>query len=73
VALLRAGITNPPTRGANLLRHTAATTMLRSGVTLDTVSKVLRHRSLDMTGHYAKTDVNRLSQIAQPWPEEVVC
>jgi integrase len=35
--------------GANLLRHSAATAMLRGGATLDMVGAVLRHRSPDMT------------------------
>jgi hypothetical protein len=34
---------------------------------------VLRHRSLDMTAHYAKVDVPMLEQIAQPWPGEMAC
>ena len=34
MALKRAGITDPPSRGANLLRHSAATGMLRAGATL---------------------------------------
>ena len=37
-ALRRAGIENPPTHGANLLRHTTATMMLRSGATLAWIS-----------------------------------
>jgi site-specific recombinase XerD len=57
-----------PTKGANLLRHSAATAMLRGGATLDMVGSVLRHRSPDMTAHYAKVDVSMLQQIAQPWP-----
>jgi integrase/recombinase XerD len=71
--LSRAGITNPPSRGANLLRHSAATTMLRRGYTLESVSTVLRHRSLDMTCHYAKVDIPMLMQIVQPWPEGAPC
>lgn len=35
LALKRAGISNPPSRGASLLRHSAATSMLRSGATLE--------------------------------------
>jgi site-specific recombinase XerD len=69
-ALARAGIANPPSRGANLLRHSAATSMLRAGATLDAISSVLRHRSLDTTVHYAKVDTAMLQPIAQPWPEE---
>lgn len=67
-ALQRAGITNPPTYGANLLRHTAATMMLRAGSTLYEIGTVLRHKSADTTAHYAKVDVATLQQIAQPWP-----
>lgn len=62
-----------PSTGACLLRHSAATSMLRSGATLEAVGTVLRHRSLDMTAHYAKVDVAMLEQIAQPWPGELVC
>ena len=69
-ALTRADIVNPPSWGANLLRHSAATSMLRAGTTLDVISSVLRHRSLDTTGHYAKVDINMLQPIALPWPEE---
>jgi site-specific recombinase XerD len=68
-ALSRADVKNPPSRGAHLLRHTAATNMLRKGASLETVSTVLRHRSLDMTAYYAKIDIPRLRTIAQPWPE----
>ena len=73
LALSRAEIKYPLTCGARLLRHTAATNMLRQGVTLEAVSAVLRHRSLDMTAYYAKVDIPRLIQIAQPWPEGAPC
>jgi site-specific recombinase XerD len=72
-ALQRAGITDAPSRGASLLRHSAATSMLRSGATLEAVGTVLRHRSLDMTAHYAKVDIAMLERIAQPWPGELPC
>jgi site-specific recombinase XerD len=68
-ALARAGISNPPSKGANLLRHSAATAMLRAGATLDTIGTVLRHRSATTTAHYAKVDIPMLLQVAQPWPE----
>jgi integrase len=67
-ALQRAGI-EIPDKGAHLLRHTAATEMLRNGVPLEQAGLVLRHRSIDMTAYYAKADVALLKQIAQPWPE----
>lgn len=69
-ALRRAGIENPPSHGANLLRHSAATMMLRAGATLDEIGTVLRHKSPDTTAHYAKVDIATLQQIAQPWPKE---
>jgi len=72
-ALSSARIENPPSRGATLLRHSAATSMLRGGATLDAVSAMLRHRSLDMTMYYAKADLPMLEQIAQPWPEGAEC
>jgi len=72
-ALRQAGIEDPPSKGAGLLRHSAATTMLRAGATLEAVGAVLRHRSLDMTAHYAKVDVTMLETIAQPWPGEASC
>jgi integrase/recombinase XerD len=73
LALKRAGIEDPPSRGANLLRHSAATHMLRGGATLQSVGAVLRHRSLETTTHYAKVDLTMLAQIAQPWPGEATC
>ena len=62
-----------PTKGANLLRHSAATAMLRGGATLGMVGAVLRHRSPDTTAHYAKVDMTMLQQVAQPWPGGARC
>ena len=64
----RAGIV-APVKGAHVLRHTAATEMLRHGVPLDKIGLVLRHRGIDTTAYYAKADVALLKQVAQPWPE----
>jgi site-specific recombinase XerD len=64
----RAGVVSP-VKGAHVLRHTAATQMLRHGVPLDKIGLVLRHRGIDTTAYYAKADVNLLKGIAQPWPE----
>jgi len=72
-ALDRAGIVNLPTRGAHLLRHSAATAMLRAGGSLETISGVLRHSSLETTAICAKVDVSMLQQVAQPWPGGARC
>lgn len=71
-ALLRAGV-KAPINGAHVLRHSAATTMLRQGASLAGVGAVLRHRSPTTTAHYAKADFGLLSEIAQPWPEVSSC
>jgi site-specific recombinase XerD len=71
-AIARAGI-EAPFRGAHVLRHSAATAMLREGANLQQIGAVLRHRYLDTTAHYAKVDVNRLREIALPWPEVFPC
>lgn len=73
LALKRADITDPPSKGAHLLRHSAATTLLRSGVSLDVIATVLRHKSSDTTAYYAKVDTKLLRQVAQPWPENSPC
>jgi integrase/recombinase XerD len=70
--LLRAGITSVH-RGAHVLRHSAATAMLRRGVSLSGVGTVLRHRSPAMTQHYAKIDFGLLSEVAQPWAGRLPC
>lgn len=69
-ALRRAGIQNPPSFGAHLLRHSAATTMLRAGGTLEAISTVLRHKSVETTAIYAKVDTKMLQYVVQPWPKE---
>lgn len=70
LALQRAGIATPPSKGAHLLRHSAATGMLRSGASMDVIATVLRHQSSDSTAYYAKIDTELLGVITQPWPEE---
>ena len=71
-AIARAGV-EAPFHGAHVLRHSAATEMLRQGATLQQVGAILRHRYLDTTAHYAKVDVQRLQAIALPWPEVFPC
>ncbi len=66
-ALRQAGV-KAPHHGAHLLRHSAATAMLRNGVSLAGIGSVLRHRSPKTTAHYAKIDFDLLGEISQPWP-----
>lgn len=67
-ALKAAGVT---AGGAHLLRHTAATQMLRKGASLSEIAHVLRHRHVDTTAIYAKVDLASLLSVARPWPEAV--
>jgi site-specific recombinase XerD len=62
-----------PAYGSHILRHSAATEMLRQGVSLSDIGSVLRHRSADMTAYYAKVDMKLLKQVVQPWPEVLSC
>lgn len=68
-AFRRAKVTRPGRGAAHLLRHSLASSMLREGASLQEISVLLRHRSIDTTQIYAKVDVMGLSEIAQPWPE----
>ena len=67
-ALRRAGLEDAPSGGANLLRHSVACRLLEDGATLETIATLLRHRSIETTSIYARTDPRRLREIAQPWP-----
>jgi site-specific recombinase XerD len=67
-AILRADI-QAPARGAHVLRHSAATSLLAGGATLQSIGVLLRHRQLDTTTTYAKVDFKVLSTLARPWPE----
>jgi integrase/recombinase XerD len=69
-AIRHTGI-SAPTKGSHLLRHSAATRLLREGVSLPTISALLRHASIETTTVYAKVDVDLLQEVAMPWPEEV--
>jgi integrase/recombinase XerD len=62
-----AGISDGPV-SPNVLRHTMATRLLRSGATMKEVADVLRHRSIDTAAIYAKVDVSMLRAVAAPWP-----
>jgi len=71
-AMRRAGVI-ATSYGSHILRHSAATEMLREGASLYEVGAVLRHRSCDQTAYYAKVDFTLLKLVAQPWPEVLGC
>lgn len=66
--LLRQAGIGAPCSGAYVLRHTLATTMVRSGVSFKQVADILGHSSLTTTGIYAKLDLPSLAKVALPWP-----
>lgn len=67
-ALNRAGLA-PDFKGAHLLRHSFATTLLRNGASMAEIGQLLRHRLPQTTEIYAKVDQNALATLTQPWPE----
>ena len=67
-ALHRAGVT-VARPGAHVLRHTAATQMVRAGASFKQVADVLGHARIETTSIYAKLDLETLARIALPWPE----
>lgn len=67
-AITHAGLTNTPSGGANLLRHSVACGLVEDGATMETIATLLRHQSIETTSIYAKADPKRLREIAQPWP-----
>jgi len=71
-AILRARI-KTPFHGAHVFRHSAATAMLRQGVPLEKIGRILRHESIETTTIYAKVDVGMLQQLVIPWPKVTKC
>lgn len=66
-ALGRADL-HPDFKGAHLLRHSLATSLLRSGATMGEIGEVLRHRAPNTTESYAKVDFEGLRSLAHAWP-----
>jgi len=70
---LRLAQIDAPSHGAHLLRHSAATAMLRQGTSLEAIGAVLRHASIETTHIYTKVDVDLLDQVVVPWLEVESC
>ena len=64
-ACRRAGVAEV---GAHRLRHTVACEMVAAGVPLVDIAQVLRHHSLQTTALYGRVDLDRLRDLAAPWP-----
>lgn len=69
-AMDRAGVCSV-SRGAHVLRHSAAVSMLNKGATLHEIAAVLRHSDVETTLVYAKVDKALLTSVAPPWPQAV--
>ncbi len=54
-----------PNRGPHALRHACACHLLAEGLSLETISDHLGHRSLSSTRHYAKVDLAGLREVAR--------
>ena len=63
--LQRAGL-QPLSKGAHLLRHSLATSMLRAGASMSEIGQVLRHQDPNTTDIYVKVDIKGLRALAQP-------
>ncbi len=64
----RAGLRPTGRVGAHIFRHSLATRMIRRGASLEAISQVLRHRSIDTTQLYAKVEFEALRGVSLPWP-----
>ena len=58
--------------GAHLFRRTVATQMVCRGAAFKSISDVLGHHTLGVTGIYAKLDLVSLAKVALPWPGGVL-
>ena len=72
-AMRRAEVACASRGAAHVLRHSAASSMLRQGASLQDIAAILRHRSIETTQIYAKVDVISLRSIAQHWPMVQSC
>ncbi len=60
--------TDHPTAGTRLLRHNAATRLLRAGTPLPTISALLGHADPDSTNAYLATDAEHMRACVLPLP-----
>lgn len=58
----------PAISGARLLRYSVASNILNKGGSLQEVSELLRHTSMNTSVRYTRLDMNRLKQVPLAWP-----
>lgn len=68
-ALGRCGF-SPEVSGARLLRYSVASAILNKGGSLQEVSELLRHTSIDTSVRYTRLDMTRLKLVPLAWPSE---
>lgn len=68
-AFRRSGIEHP-SHGAHVLRHTLATQLVAARRPLKAIADVMRHKEIDTTAVYVRTDLDRLRAAVFPWPKE---
>jgi site-specific recombinase XerD len=71
--LARVGLIRTSRGAAHMFRHSLATRMIRHGASISEIAEVLRHRSQNTTGIYAKVAFQTLREVARPWPGEGGC
>lgn len=57
-----------PSYGTHLLRHSLATHLVNNGASFKETADILGHKSIETTGIYAKVQIERLKNIALPFP-----
>ena len=57
-----------PTMGTHQLRHSLATHLINNGATLKDIADLLGHTKIESTSIYAKVQVDRLKDVALPFP-----
>lgn len=57
-----------PKKGTHLLRHSLATHLINNGSTLKEIADLLGHKNIQSTTIYAKVQVERLKDVALPFP-----
>lgn len=66
-SIQQAGV-SAPSLGSHQFRHALATDMLRGGASLAEIGDVLGHKHPDTTRIYSRIDLDRLRDLALPWP-----